>query len=62
MPIYEYKCDKCGAVFETQRKISGHEEKVTCPYCGEKECYQVYSFSTGSNSQTGGGCSTYLPT
>ncbi len=61
MPIYEYKCDKCGAVFETQRKISEHEEKVTCPYCGETECYQVYSFSTGSNSQTGG-CSTYFPT
>lgn len=62
MPIYEYKCEKCWAVFETQRKISEYEEKVTCPYCCETECYQVFSFSTGHNTDSGGGCSTFFPT
>lgn len=31
MPIYEYKCDECGHVFE---EIIFHEtEKIECPKC-----------------------------
>lgn len=33
MPIYEYKCPKCG-VFEVTRKITD-EPLQTCPNCGE---------------------------
>ncbi|HHW18846.1 MAG TPA: zinc ribbon domain-containing protein [Firmicutes bacterium] len=32
MPIYEYKCAKCG-VFETMQKITDEPLK-TCPKCG----------------------------
>lgn len=33
MPVYEYKCPKCG-VFEVERKITDEPLK-TCPTCGE---------------------------
>lgn len=33
MPIYEYKCPKCGT-FEVMRKITD-EPLQTCPTCGE---------------------------
>jgi putative FmdB family regulatory protein len=33
MPVYEYKCPKCG-VFEVTRKIT-EEPLKTCPKCGE---------------------------
>lgn len=34
MPIYEYKCLKCGHQFELIRLGKGEEEKVICPLCG----------------------------
>ena len=33
MPIYEYKCTKCGKVFEVMQKITDEPIK-TCPECG----------------------------
>lgn len=34
MPIYEYRCDKCGHEFETIQKIS-EAPLETCPECAE---------------------------
>ena len=34
MPIYEYRCDKCGHEFETIQKIS-ESPLETCPECTE---------------------------
>ena len=34
MPIYEYKCDNCGAVFEMLRSINAGKQEI-CPDCGE---------------------------
>ena len=32
MPLYEYKCQRCGQAFE---KLALHEEKeIKCPQCG----------------------------
>ena len=33
MPLYEYKCDACGATFELIRKFSDPPAD-TCPKCG----------------------------
>lgn len=33
MPIYDYKCQKCGYVFEKRQTISDEKLK-TCPKCG----------------------------
>ncbi len=35
MPIYEYKCSKCGEIFEAFQKISD-EPLVRCKYCKGK--------------------------
>lgn len=40
MPLFEYKCDKCGHVFE---KIEKHSASATkkCPQCGAKAQRQL---------------------
>ncbi len=35
MPIYEYRCRKCGNVFEKFASISSYSREVDCPACGE---------------------------
>ena len=35
MPIYEYKCAKCGEIFEAFQKIND-EPLETCKYCNGK--------------------------
>jgi putative FmdB family regulatory protein len=33
MPLYEYKCDKCGTAFEVIQKLADSPMR-TCPQCG----------------------------
>jgi putative FmdB family regulatory protein len=55
MPVYEYKCKKCGKIFESFRWASEESTEEVCPKCGSKETERQLSvFSSGS----GGGCST----
>jgi putative FmdB family regulatory protein len=35
MPIFNYKCDKCGNLFETLLK--SRSEEAVCPSCGSRE-------------------------
>ncbi|MFC1866839.1 zinc ribbon domain-containing protein [Thermodesulfobacteriota bacterium] len=58
MPIYEYKCNKCGKIFEQIVFPSDDEDKFECPSCGEKDiCRLVSSFSCGSSGDEGSvGC------
>ena len=42
MPIYEYKCDVCGHIFDTLQKIS--ESPLTeCPDCGKEALKKLIS-------------------
>jgi putative FmdB family regulatory protein len=34
MPIYEFRCIKCGTVFEAKRSFSESSALATCPSCG----------------------------
>ena len=34
MPIYEYRCPKCGADFELMRRMAEMNEPTQCPKCG----------------------------
>lgn len=34
MPIYEYKCPKCGEVFDEIVKVNPDMETMKCPKCG----------------------------
>jgi len=40
MPIFEYKCLKCGYKFE---KLVFGKEKIRCPKCGSKKIKQTFS-------------------
>jgi len=49
MPIYEYRCLKCGERFETFKGISQSDKEVLCPKCGEKSPSRVLSSFFNSN-------------
>ncbi len=61
MPIFEYKCEKCGKNFE--KIIRGKTSQTDCIYCGSSETTkQISSFSAsgagGKNSGGGHSCSS----
>lgn len=42
MPLYDYKCDACGAAFEREHPMSAPPVS-TCPSCGAKRVRKVLS-------------------
>ena len=48
MPTYEYRCDKCGAMFEEVRTIEGRN-MVCCPSCCAMSPHVYQTFSTPRN-------------
>jgi len=63
MPLYEYKCNKCGAKFELRRNISDDDVDVKCPKCGAEKPQRIVSvFGSGLGSDSGGGCSPQAST
>lgn len=65
MPIYEYKCKKCGKKFEEFQSIGASNESLTCPACGEPKPERLLSIfgSSGSSASvdSSGGCSSSGP-
>ncbi len=45
MPSYDYRCEKCGNVFEVFQRISA-EPKATCPSCQSVETKRLISGGT----------------
>ena len=43
MPIYEYRCRRCGQEFERRRSFSDDDAEVECPKCGTKGPERVIS-------------------
>lgn len=42
MPTYEYRCTKCGKLFERQEHIAEHERShPTCPKCQSRNVEPV---------------------
>jgi len=68
MPIYEYRCQSCGNVFDTIRSMDTADLKITCEKCNSdntvrmlSKCYAHNSSGSlsGQNSSCGncsGGC------
>ena len=52
MPIYEYRCDDCGDLFEVLVSM-GCREQQTCPNCGHKGATKMVS--SGGFILKGGG-------
>jgi putative FmdB family regulatory protein len=56
MPIFEYKCKKCGHKFE---KLVFGKEKIECPQCGStslQKLFSTFSISTKSGYKNSKGC------
>jgi len=52
MPLYEYRCEECGAAFEAISRITEKDE-AECPECGAKAERLVSSFSLGGATSAG---------
>lgn len=54
MPIYEYKCRKCGTKFELLQNMGATNKDLTCPKCGTSKPikqFSVFSCSEESSSE-----------
>lgn len=58
MPIYEYRCNGCGEIFENLVFASEIEESYPCPVCGAKDTVRVLCIFTSASSQSGHGMGT----
>ncbi len=55
MPVYEYKCCKCGVIFSTFQKIGASEGDTECPECSSntvKKVFSAFSCSSSGNSSS----------
>jgi putative FmdB family regulatory protein len=47
MPIYEYRCETCGKVFEKLRRFSDADSDLECPDCkSDRVARLISSFAT----------------
>ncbi|MEM9296127.1 MAG: zinc ribbon domain-containing protein [Planctomycetota bacterium] len=71
MPLYEYRCEDCGSLTETIRRMSDADETMACEACGSLATRRVTSVFTAKSgaararSSPGpcgpGGCPCALP-
>ncbi len=55
MPLYEYRCQHCGKVFEQLRSMERADEGVVCPTCASEEVERLLSaFSSKARVCSGG--------
>lgn len=57
MPIFEYKCDDCGEVFE--ELVSGQTESVPCSKCKSDNVHRIISLISSKGISSG--CSSCEP-
>ncbi|HSG29292.1 MAG TPA: zinc ribbon domain-containing protein [Candidatus Krumholzibacterium sp.] len=54
MPIFEYRCAKCGKAFE--ELVQSSDTVPPCPHCGSRRTEkQISTFSCHSSGSGGGG-------
>lgn len=46
MPIYEFRCEKCGRINVRSLPISSKQDTVVCEKCGEYKAKRMISSST----------------
>jgi putative FmdB family regulatory protein len=52
MPLYEYRCQNCGHLFEEFVRF-GQEPELKCPQCGSTDAQKAFSLFGTSGSSTG---------
>ncbi len=50
MPIYEFKCEACGDVFEVLCR-ERDDAKAVCPACGSEDCRRLISRVAATRSK-----------
>lgn len=62
MPVYEYRCPKCGERFEKFVRSFNAQAEVVCPRCGNKEVEKAVSLFAGltgsGRASSGASCSS----
>ncbi|SMP46513.1 FmdB family zinc ribbon protein [Anoxynatronum buryatiense] len=50
MPVYEYRCEECGHIFDQLRRMDEMDESINCPQCGSQHTKRKMSvFGVGSS-------------
>src|SRR5512139_698089 len=57
MPLYEYRCEKCGQQYESYKRLSEEKKDETCPACGGRAVKMGISLFTAKGTSPGGGSS-----
>ena len=55
MPIFEFRCEACGQVFELLAMRANEEIEAKCPQCGGEELTRMMSATNCVVSDGGGG-------
>ena len=58
MPIYEYKCKKCGREFE---ELVAADKKPACPECNSKSLEKKFSVFAAHGGETMPSCAGSTP-
>jgi len=58
MPIYEYRCGKCGKVTEILERKLDSNENVICSHCGSDELEKLISAPARVTMSNRGGATT----
>ena len=65
MPIYEYRCEQCGARFDKLVPMSQAQAAQRCPSCGAERARKLMSSfaatGTSSTSSAGGASASCAP-
>jgi putative FmdB family regulatory protein len=43
MPVYDYRCEQCGSLYDVYHKVREVAEDVLCPDCGSHEHKKLMS-------------------
>lgn len=53
MPIYEYRCDKCGIISEFLEGVTSEKTHLRCPGCGSEQLTKLLSRSFRTRKGSG---------
>lgn len=61
MPVYEYRCKRCGEKFDKWVRSMSAQEEVNCPRCGSREvekAISLFGVTGGAHSSSTVSCSS----
>lgn len=61
MPIYEFRCEGCGQVFEHLALTKKEEKRACCPECGGEDLSRVMSACSSVVESSSSGASSAAP-